>query len=390
VGVKTRYKILCGDAVEQLKRLPANSVQVCVTSPPYYNLRDYGTATWIGGDPACQHVKGAHSSKSSTLRDGKGGGGKLEATTMPYTDVCGRCGARRIDKQIGVETTPEHYIESLVKVFREVRRVLKPDGTCWVNIGDSYSSGGRKTTPAVQTISQGNAKYEAMEHRPRPRTPNLKEKDMIGIPWMLAFAMRDDGWYLRSECLWIKKNCLPESVKDRCTKSHEHIFHFSKSPNYYFDADAIAEPSTASEENEEELRNGGKSTLLDEPVREERKAKGHGRVGGEKYVDVYGGGSKPFEDKGTRNKRDCWVMASAGVRDEHFAPFPEELPETCIKAGSKENDIVLDPFTGSGTTGFVALRLGRRFIGVELNPKFVTIAEKRFMRAIPSLAWEMY
>jgi DNA modification methylase len=182
------------------------------------------------------------------------------------------------------------------------------------------------------------------------------------------------------DIIWHKNNPLPESVTDRCTKSHEYIFMLSKSPRYYFDADAIAEPVSESTGARIEIQNGRKMS---------------GPVGGAKYGDNDDPhhatkSGKPFETKETRNKRDVWTMSSSGIRDEHFAPYPEEIPRTCILAGSKEGDTVLDPFTGSGTTGFVALRLGRKFIGVELNPKFVKIIERRFVRTIPSLAWELY
>lgn len=374
VSVKTKYKILCGDVREMLKKIPANSVQVCVTSPPYYDLRDYGTATWSGGDPSCTHVKASHAGNGkSTLNHGNGGGKKLESTPMPYRgDLCPKCGAKRIDKQIGREATPREYVEALVEVFEEVRRVLKPTGTFWLNIGDSYA--------------KDNKNGEG-----------IKPKDLMGVPWMVAFALRSQGWYLRQANHWVKPNPLPSSVSDRTTSAQEYVFHFSKSADYYYDADAIAEPVADStiERLSQDIDNQAGSMkvhggLLDKPMKAlPPKKKMHGRVGGDKYQGVYGT-SKPFEAKETRNKRNVWVMSSSNVSEEHFAPFPDELPTICIKAGSKENDIVLDPFSGSGTTGFVALRLGRRFIGVELNPKSVKIMEKRFVKAIPSLAWELY
>jgi DNA modification methylase len=236
MAVKDRYTILCGDARKQLRNVESDSVQVCVTSPPYFGLRDYGTAKWVGGDPDCAHSKPMHQSKGSTLNGGKGGGDKLAAIVRSVGQLC-KCGARRIDRQIGIEASPQKYIESLVLVFDEVRRVLKPDGVCFINIGDSYaSSGGSRPTQTMH-----DSKYKG-ELGVKPQTDNYKPKDLLGIPWMLAFALRDAGWYLRQDIIWSKKNPLPESVRDRCTKSHEYIFHLSKSPRYYFDGQAIAEP----------------------------------------------------------------------------------------------------------------------------------------------------
>lgn len=407
MSVKTRYKILCGDVREQLKKIPAGSVQVCVTSPPYFGLRDYGTATWEGGDPACDHailrsdgtIPGQLS--KSTLNGGKGGGAKLAATPMPFKSKCGRCGAMRIDRQIGVEESPQEYIDALVETFEQVRRVLRPDGTLWVNIGDSYSSGGRKTTPVTQSINKTNQKSLRMETRPRP-ADNLKPKDMICIPWMLGMQLRDAGWYLRRDIIWHRVNPLPESVTDRPTKAHEYILLLSKSPSYYYDRDAIAEPiaESSQERLSQDIENQTGSFrahagVTGKPMMKAMKACMSSPVGGAKYGDSDDPhhatkSGKPFELKEIRNKRDVWSLPGAGVREDHFAAFPEEIPETAIKAGSRPNDLVLDPFCGSGTTGFVALRLGRKFIGVELNPKFIKIAERRFVKAIPSLGWEMY
>lgn len=279
-------RIICADAVEGLRSLPDSSISMCVTSPPYYGLRDYGS-----------------------------------------------------DQQIGTEETPAAYIERLVGVFREVRRVLREDGTLWVNIADCYAGSGK-------AIWDG-----------------IKPKDMIGIPWMLAFALRVDGWYLRSDIIWNKINCLPESVRDRPTKSYEHIFLLSRSPRYFFDADAIKEPITE----------------------ESRKRYQRGRSEGSKYGVFSGDQSINGSDYGERmrgqklrNKRDIWHISTNSYRmDGHFAMFPEKLVEPCILAGSQEGGIVLDPFFGSGTTGAVAKRLGRRFIGIDLNPDYCRMAQQR-------------
>lgn len=409
MSIKARYKILCGDVREMLKQLPDDSIQVCVTSPPYYNLRDYGTGTWLGGRADCDHICDVHghNRKTSGLHGGRGGGAKLESTAFPYKDICGKCGAKRVDKQIGLEATPQEYVDALVEVFAEVRRVLKPKGTLWINIGDSYTSGGRTSRDAGKSKFNGgnDGAYRGLTVKgTRAATPiGLKPKDLIGVPWMLAFALRASGWYLRQEIIWDKPNPLPESVRDRCTKAHEHIFLLAKTAQYYFDGDAIAERiADSSRERLSQDLDSQKGTMRHHAGITGKPMKAlHGRVKtrNQRYADAGLAGDPKARTKlglkdcaiyEWRNKRTVWRLTPSGIRDEHFAPFPEELPETCIKAGSKQDDLVLDPFMGSGTTGFVALRLGRRFVGVELNPKYAKLAERRFVRAIPSLAWEMY
>lgn len=279
-------RIICADAVEGLRSLPDSSISMCVTSPPYYGLRDYGS-----------------------------------------------------EQQIGTEETPAAYIERLVGVFREVRRVLREDGTLWVNIADCYAGSGR-------TVWDG-----------------IKPKDMIGIPWMLAFALRADGWYLRSDIIWNKINCLPESVRDRPTKSYEHIFLLSRSPRYFFDADAIKEPIT--EESRKRYQRG------------RSEGSKYGVFSGDQSINGSDYGERMREQK-LRNKRDIWHISTNSYRmDGHFAMFPEKLVEPCILAGSQEGGIILDPFFGSGTTGAVAKRLGRRFIGIDLNPDYCRMAQQR-------------
>ena len=263
--------ILYGDCRETLCAFLPQSARVCVTSPPYYGLRDYG------GE----------------------------------------------DSQIGQEQTPEEYIDQLVNVFKEVKNVLTDDGTCWVNLGDSYYNyrPGRGQGLAKQTVS--NTKQDLPDVCPRRgnRLEGLKEKDLIGIPWMFAFAMRADGWYLRQDIIWHKPNPMPESVRDRCTKAHEYIFLFSKNQNYYFDVDAIKEP--------------------------------------------------------TRRKRSVWNVQKKPYRGAHFAVYPPDLIEPCIKAGSEEGDIVLDPFMGSGTTAMVAKSLGRDYNGCELHEDYGNLIQQR-------------
>ena len=316
-------KLICADAAAGLKTLPQESVQMCVTSPPYYGLRDYGT-----------------------------------------------------DGQIGVEQTPREYIDRLVEVFAEVYRVLKPDGTLWLNISDSYAGSG-KGPMSIQVAGNGKNKnlydMKSRIYEVPKRWENIKPKDMIGIPWMLAFALRDFGYYLRSDIIWHKTNCLPESVKDRPSKSYEHIFLFAKSPKYYFDYKAIQEP-----------------------IKEVTAARyTRGRSGKAKYSGAQASqgidrktDAVTEETRQYRRKRDVWEVSTNTYKmDEHFAMFPERLIEPCILAGSREGDTVLDPFFGSGTTGAVAKRLGRSCIGIELNPRYLEKAEMRIAEAKPEKSY---
>jgi len=295
--------ILCGDALEQLRKLEAESAHTCVTSPPYYNLRDYGAAG-----------------------------------------------------QIGMEDTPEEYIQHLVRLFREVRRVLRPDGTLWVNIGDTYAA--NRAYQVKETRGTRGHTFSGSIAVP----DGCKPKDMIGIPWLLAFALRADGWYLRQDIIWNKPNAMPESVRDRCTKAHEYIFLLSRSPRYYFDAAAIREPCGA-KGNARTFRGGGAYTCgqsFQNSARVERESHGNKANG-----------------TGRRNKRSVWNISTAGFKGAHFATFPEKLAEPCILAGCPEGGTVLDPFMGSGTTGVVAKRLRRNFVGVEINPEYWQMATDR-------------
>lgn len=303
-------EIYNSECLSGLKSIPNNSIQCCVTSPPYYGLRDYGNK-----------------------------------------------------RQIGLEKTPEEYIQKLVDVFREVRRVLKDDGTLWVNIGDSYA-GSMKGAAAypdnAMNYKQGTNRGTLGKATLVKQCTGCKSKDLIGIPWMLAFALRNDGWYLRQDIIWSKPSVMPESVKDRCTKSHEYIFLLSKSKRYYFDADAIAEPATTFDTI---IRDRDTTKLNNTPGR--TKMKGLVR-----------------NDYLTRNKRSVWTVATQPLREAHFATYPEKLIVDCIKAGCPEQGIVLDPFMGSGTTAVVARKLNRNFIGFELNPDYVCLAENRIEREL--------
>lgn len=306
--------ILNGDALSVLKQLPDKSVHCCVTSPPYYALRDYG-----------------------------------------------------VDGQIGREETPGAYVQRLVEVFRELRRVLRSDGTLWLNIADTYCGTGDKERSKDAKNPKGRNGQTVAINR---RTPFCKAKDMIGIPWMLALALRKDGWYLRSDIIWMKGNAMPESVRDRPTRCYEHIFLLAKSPRYYYDADAIAEPMA--ESSLVRLR--------------------YGRSGSSKYAHAAPGqtvqpiniprtGASAQPPKQRRNKRDVWLVNTTPYRGAHFAAFPPKLAELCILAGCPENGVVIDPFFGSGTTGAVAKSLNRKYIGIELNADYCELARQRIERA---------
>ena len=325
IGDATLY---LGDCLESLKTMPDKSIQMCVTSPPYYGLRDYG-----------------------------------------------------VDEQIGLEKTPDEYIARLVEVFHEVKRVLKDDGTLWVNMGDSYAGSGKGQTKNGANDRKVNKTKGMKLNIQKPSEIGLKPKDLIGIPWMLAFALRSDGWYLRQDIIWAKPNPMPESVKDRCTKSHEYIFLLSKSAHYYYDADAIAEPSTTyenrpagvvrdrlygydSKQNKIRVKLGSKSF-----------SKGQANGAG---IEPTGNAKKDYyEVPFVRNRRDIWTIKSKPYNGAHFAVFPPEIPRLCILAGSKPGDTILDPFAGSGTTGAVAISLRRRAVLCELNVEYVGLIRER-------------
>lgn len=312
--MKTAGTIFQGDALAGLARLAPCTVQACVTSPPYWRLRNYG-----------------------------------------------------VDGQLGLEQTPQEYIAALVDVFEGVRRVLRDDGTLWVVIGDSYASahGDGGGNPTGKHSYQGDT-----SRREQRRAPlGMKSKDLIGIPWMLAFAMRDAGWYLRQDIIWHKTQPMPESVKDRCTKAHDYLFLFSKNARYHYDSDAIAEPlrSDPARWGRHTKRDPGAQALRPRPMWR------NGNDGSE-----WGNGE-------TRNKRDVWTVATAPFSGQHFATYPPALIEPCILAGCPEGRIVLDPFMGAGTTGLVAARLRRYFIGCELNPEYVQVAHDRIVSESPLL-----
>jgi DNA modification methylase len=292
--------VINGDALTELRKLPAESVQCCVTSPPYWGLRDYG-----------------------------------------------------IDGQLGLEKTPEEYVTKIVEIFREVSRVLRDDGTLWLNLGDSYAGCGgfSPNTPSNLNGSKQNTSVGSIKGTIKPRGL-LKPKDLVGIPWRVAFALQADGWYLRSDIIWHKPAPMPESVTDRPTNSHEYIFLLSKSQRYYYDAEAIRDKAVVE----------------------------GGRICGPKNDASRNDASTTGSIRGDgqfRNKRTVWTIATHPYKEAHFATFPEKLPKLCILAGSKPGDMVLEPFAGSGTTLRVALELGRHAVGIELNPEYCKLIEQR-------------
>lgn len=327
------WKLKQGDALKTLKQIEDDSVNCCVTSPPYWGLRDYG-----------------------------------------------------VDGQLGLEPTPEEYVAKMVEIFREVKRVLRKDGTLWLNLGDSYAGSGKGAWEPGRGQKES---YIPTKNSPQckiPKTPiGLKPKDLVGIPWRVAFALQSEGWYLRSDVIWSKPNPMPESVKDRPTKSHEYIFLLSKSPNYYYDNESIMEPlapstiarlsQNISEQRGSSRANGGNKLNGNmEAVFTVRGSKGvinnklnSGRRENNISIDAPIG----------RNKRTVWTVPTAKFTEAHFAVFPLELIEPCILAGCPEGGTVLDPFAGAGTTLFVSEQLGRNSIGIELNPDYCEIIRRR-------------
>tara|TARA_R100000808_G_scaffold18894_1_gene41267 strand:- start:1383 stop:2474 length:1092 start_codon:yes stop_codon:yes gene_type:complete len=354
-------KILQGNCIDKLKELDDQSVQCVVTSPPYWGLRDYGTATWEGGDENCEHLAD-RSKYEKNFND------SLQSTnTGTYaTDIigkweCPKCKAVRIDDQLGLEETPQEYVQSLVNVFKEVKRVLKDDGTVWLNLGDSYAGTGHKGDSKDPKHPEGrNAQKVALNHKVK----GLKSKDLVGIPWRVAFALQDDGWYLRQDIIWAKPNPMPESVKDRCTKSHEYIFLLTKKPKYYYDTEPIRE----------DVKESNKGFIT------ARARTASGALGGENQHNME---RRDYEEIKGANKRDVWTITTKPYSEAHFATFPTDIPEICIKASSKEGDTVLDMFAGAGTTGLVADRLGRDAVLIELNPEYVKIIEDRIRNDAP-------
>jgi DNA modification methylase len=349
-------KIEFGDCRETMRRWKEQGIkaQTCVTSPPYYGLRDYGTAKWDGGDADCEHSI----SMPTKWNDPKRGTSVLRPETAHRggsSTNCHKCGATRVDAQLGLEETPEEYIKAMVEVFRCVWDVLEDNGTLWVNIGDSYcnSNGFARASPEYQREGRNNMPANDRKLDKLHET-GLKTKDLIGIPWMLAFALRADGWFLRQDIIWHKPNPMPESVQDRCTKAHEYIFLLSKSHKYYYDHESIKDP-----------------VKQDWGTRDRVDGKYHNEGSG---LPPHGGLEKSYE---MANKRSVWTVNTKPYAGAHFAVFPTELIEPCIMAGAPVGGIVLDPFMGSGTTAQVAQHLSRQYLGCELNPAYKPLQDKR-------------
>jgi len=325
--------ILQGNSLEILKTLESESINCCVTSPPYFGLREYHTEPFIwDAEINCDHEWKLEITKRPNNSGGSSKKTRIKGVAnfqhwvdyhnrTSVSDFCIKCGAWK--GSLGLEPTPELYIKHLCAIFEEVKRVLKKDGTLWLNLGDSYNAGRN----GGHAGGQKQGIRECYVQRSGANVPGLKPKDLIGIPWMVDFALRNCGWYLRQDIIWHKPNSMVESVMDRCTKSHEYMFLFSKSYRYYFDFESIKEPS----------------------------------------VDL----------KTTRNKRSVWSVNTKPFKGAHFATFPEKLIEPCILAGSPKNGIVLDIFMGAGTTALVAKKNGRNYLGIELNPNYIKIAEDR-------------
>lgn len=442
--------IHAGDCRDVLRELPSDSVHCVVTSPPYWNLRDYGTARWDGGDPACDHVQHAANPQRGLPHAGANSPAAMERTMATravaegtlYRGTCGRCGAVRVDHQLGLEATPELYVDAMVEVFREVRRVLRKDGTLWLNLGDTYADRANMGRGQTSRRDRGDL---------LPSKPNsigggfrLKAKDLIGIPWRVAFALQADGWYLRRDVIWNKPNPMPESVDDRPTNAHEYLFLLSKSERYHYDAEAVREPHARD-------WSGGRSggTLAGRGKRgaaPPQPGDPNYRSGASQWERT----EAPEPNPSGRNLRDVWTVPTQQYPEAHFATFPEDLVTRPILAGTSERGacgecgtpwtrrvvkpkrkswhshgddarhgaggapgegsarkraylelkdqprvevwtiackhdaapvpcVVLDPFGGSGTVAQVANRLSRRAILVDLNPDYL---DQQLRRAV--------
>ena len=354
-------KVYFGDCRESMRQMAKDGIKVqsCITSPPYYGLRDYGTANWFGGDKKCEHEGISISNNRNFINQGGRGSNKK---SISYGN-CIKCGATKEDLQIGNEQTPKEFIDNLVEVFACVWDILEDDGTLWVNLGDSYYNyrPGKGQALNKQTVANNNQDLPQECARRGNKLDGYKEKDLMGMPWRLAFALQDFGWYLRQDIIWHKPNPMPESVKDRCTKSHEYIFLLTKNPQYYFDNNAIKELSIHS----------------DRTAGNKNPQKGTNKKGMEIRGGLLAAQQKSYEYS---NKRDVWTVPVKPYSGAHFAVYPEKLVEPMILAGTKVGNIVLDPFFGSGTTGVVAQKLGRQYIGCELNKDYEQLQNDRLQQ----------
>jgi len=369
-----------GHVLDVLNSMESESVQCVVTSPPYWGLRDYGLPPTIwDGEPDCEHEWGEESilekcgkpTQAKGIFEGRNLEGIQSGKTIHQGSFCTHCGAWK--GSLGLEPTPELYIDHIVQVFREVQRVLRKDGTCWLNLGDSYATSplGNRGEHATGKIGDGNYKRRwdrQLGHGEnknkiyhKPSDIGLKPKDLCGIPWRVALALQADGWWLRSDIIWAKPNPMPESVTDRPTKSHEYVFLMSKSAKYFWDQEAVKEDGP---------------TYI-------RKASGYKGFDKTHTGNNQKGG---FADKDTitngRNIRTVWTIATQPYSECHFATFPIKLVEPCVKAGSAIGDTVLDPFSGSGTVLYVAKKLGRYGTGIELNTEYCELTKRRIRQEV--------
>lgn len=376
------YHILEGHALQELQSVVSNSVQTVITSPPYWGLRDYRTppAFFPSAVDSCED--GDHDfEESATLQDnlrfragentdvGNQTNEAIFSENIAVSQICRRCGGWM--GQLGLEASPKEYVRHLVQIFEQVHRCLKDTGTLWVNIADTYAAD--RSKQVSQTVAGGEKSYEDERYNgigclvPE----GMKPKDLIGIPWMLAFALRDAGWYLRSDIIWEKENPMPESVKDRPTKAHEYIFLLSKSRRYYYDYEAIQEEQKAA--SIKRMAYGWNGNNKRDYV-----------AGVQNHMSEYFKKS-PEEQSDMRNRRTVWRVATQPSSEEHYAMYPEKLIEPCVLAGSAEGDTVMDIFSGTGTTGIVAVRHLRNYIGIELNPASVLISKRRVEREATKL-----
>lgn len=442
------WQILEGDCRDRLRELDAGSVQTVITSPPYFGLRDYGTGEWEGGEDGCDHLDDALSSQRTRTAARNFGTARgrtddfLDRGASQFRDVCGKCGARRIDRQIGLEPTPDAFVAALVEVFREVRRVLRDDGTVWLNLGDSYA--------AARSYQVADSKHQAHDFGASNASvvpPGCKAKDLLLMPAQVALALRADGWWLRSEIVWSKYNPMPESVTDRPTSAHEKLFLLAKRPRYFYDADAIREEAQYGRREWSNVEANLAAATTGNDRRENHGIRATATVSG-------------GDPSAGRNRRNVWEIATQPFPGAHFATFPAKLVEPCILAGSSVKacgecgapwrrvvertgydngdgspgerglgdaralsavetgradgftkpprnaahnghttgwepscdhhddtgrSVILDPFAGSGTVGLVALRHDRSFIGIELSPEYAEMARNRIRDDAPLL-----
>ncbi len=359
-------KFLQGDVFDKIKELEDNSIDCVVTSPPYWGLRDYGTASYEGGDPDCKH----------TITDGivDNKNNKLIERPDRASDKknCVKCGAKRIDKQLGLEPTYQEHIQNIVELFKVIKPKLKDSATVWLNYGDSYAATINGTKVKDMKKNWGR-KADDRTFVDKPFCTiqgSLKQKDLVMIPNRIAIALQEDGWWIRSEIIWHKPNPMPESTKDRPTQCHEKIWLITKNKKYYYDAEAVREPCQNETIRRMTLGNKGK-------IGNNKNSTGW------KQLNNYWGSEQSVKDanKG-RNRRNVWTITTKPFKDAHFATFPKDLIEPCIKAGCPENGIVLDPFGGSGTTGIVAVENNRKAILIELNKDYIHIAKKRINKEL--------